>query len=455
MTAPEPSRGHAHTVVRDRILGIDDARFLALVGMMATHLWASNTDDFWTTPLISEVIAGKAAALFAVLAGVGIAFVTDAPIANGRLAAARLTVFGRGFALVVIGMTLGLVPGSIAVILVFYGVAFWFVIPWLRRPVRSLFALAVVWAITWPIISSFLRFAVQDPTDPFDFIEANWLELADPGRFVAGLLITGVYPVLTWVVYPIVGLAVGRLVLRAREHDGMRRLALRLLVAGAAVASSAFALSWLLTAPLGGLARLQEDYAGYGSPEEIEFTYYLEMHYAPPGDLRWLASPAPHTGTFFDLAITGGIAVAVIGGCLALRTVLPERAARLLRPVAGAGAAPLTIYTLHVIAAGLVAEFVVADWLVEAAGPVPWLQSSPWIWGVHVAGALVIGAVLSWLHRRGPLETLVNWTGRGFARIAGRAPVEPAAPADRAAPAEPAEPAPRATTPGVRPAGRA
>jgi hypothetical protein len=302
---------------------------------------------------------------------------------------------------------------------VYYGVAFWLVIPLLRRSAVSLLQMAIAWAIVWPLISEFLRLAVQDPDEPIGLLSASWLDLGDPVGFIVGLLITGVYPVLTWVVYPIVGLAVGRLVIVARERGTMRHLGLRLAAVGAGVAAGALALSWVLAVPMGGISGLQRDYELFASAEEIEAFFYAHGYGSmPAGDVRWLESPAPHTGTLFDLAITAGLAVAIIGVCLAVRTMLANRIARVLRPAAAAGAAPLTIYTLHVLASGVVENLLAADWREEALAPVPWFVSSPWLWCLHVVGALLIGMLLARLHRRGPLEVFVTWTGRLLARVA-------------------------------------
>src|SRR5690349_17850231 len=128
-----PARG-----IPGRIVGIDYARFLALAGMMATHLW--NVSEAGGPPALSGALQGKAAALFAVLAGVGIALSTRSALAEGRTAAARWSVFGRGLALVVIGLTLGLFPGAILVILVYYGLTFWAMVPLVRVPSRVLVA---------------------------------------------------------------------------------------------------------------------------------------------------------------------------------------------------------------------------------------------------------------------------------------------------------------------------
>ncbi|WP_159606189.1 heparan-alpha-glucosaminide N-acetyltransferase domain-containing protein [Agromyces humi] len=417
MTVAAPS---APARTTGRILGLDDARFLALAGMMATHVWAWSIDGSDPAPWLSEIVAGKAAALFAVLAGVGIAMTTRTSMETGRLAAARLNLFGRGLAIVLVGLTLGLLEGSVLVILVYLGVTFWLVIPLLGRTVSNLLGVAIAVAIVWPIASSILRLAVTD-VDGMWLGSASWADLADPAGLLIGLFVTGVYPVMTWLVYLLVGVAVGRVVIAAREQGALRGLGLRMAVIGASVAASAALVSWVLAGPMGGLAGLQEDYAGYAEAGEVEAFFYASAYGTViPGDVRWLESPAPHTGTLFDLAITTGIAVLVIGCCLVLRTAMPRAVSRVLAPVATAGAAPLTIYTLHVFAAGIVALAVGDRWLDDPTADVPWSISSPIMWVIHVLGALLVGAVLMLLRRRGPLESLVSLTGRLFARLADR-----------------------------------
>lgn len=432
-----PARG-----IPGRIVGIDYARFLALAGMMATHLW--NVTDAGGPPPLSGALQGKAAALFAVLAGVGIALSTRGALAGGRPAAARWSVFGRGLALVVIGLTLGLFPGGILVILVYYGLTFWAMIPFLRVPSRVLVAVAAVWALAWP-------FALQAMRDglvvPFEVGSASWFDLADPLQLVRGLLVTGVYPVGTWVVYATVGLVVGRAVLEASGRvradasgdapasdapavgraPSLRDLGLRLAALGALLAAAAAFASWLIAVPFGGLAALA---AERGEAEGVTAQqFYAEQYGGPPsGSLRWLASPAPHTGTVFDLAITCGTALLAIGLCLALGAVLPQAWRRVLSPVSGAGAAPLTVYTAHVIVAGFTdVALSTTPWF----DGVPWGVSSAGVWLLHVAGALMIGLVLTLLGRRGPLEALVSWVAKRFGRLGGGGRPADAQPAAR------------------------
>src|SRR5918995_6419701 len=80
-----------------RLAGIDAARGLALLGMMATHLLLTFERTAALTPTwVGLTFSGRAAALFAVLAGIGLALSTgkERPLAGDQLWAAR-----RGIAL--------------------------------------------------------------------------------------------------------------------------------------------------------------------------------------------------------------------------------------------------------------------------------------------------------------------------------------------------------------------
>ncbi|MGI6879435.1 heparan-alpha-glucosaminide N-acetyltransferase domain-containing protein [Microbacterium sp. gxy059] len=399
---------------RPRIAGLDFARFLALTGMMAAHVWATGPDG--SPGPLEPLVAGKASALFALLAGVGIVLTTRADLAASRVGAARWNVFGRGAALILLGLTLGLSPSGIVVILVYYGVMFWVAIPLLRWSSTALLVTAGALAVAWPFASSWLRAGLEQP---FELGSANWLSFAEPVSFARGLFLTGVYPVPTWIVYALVGMVVGRLVIAAADATALRRLGARLVGVGVVLAAAGWGASALLAGPFGGLAEIDRD-LGMGDPELVRTLFFGSgMGAAPAGSLWWLASPGPHTGTTVDLAITTGTALAVVGACLALATLLGGSARRLLEPIRRAGAAPLTVYAVHVIAAGVGALIAFATADLES-GSLPWYVSSGPLWALHVAGAVLIGAILLALDRRGPLETLVSWSGRILARRAQR-----------------------------------
>ena len=65
-----------------RLVGLDIARCLALLGMVATHVLDERTATGDLT-LAQGLAGGRASALFAVLAGVSLAMMTRAPL-HGR-----------------------------------------------------------------------------------------------------------------------------------------------------------------------------------------------------------------------------------------------------------------------------------------------------------------------------------------------------------------------------------
>ena len=75
-----------------RLAGIDAARGLALLGMMATHVLLTFERNAELTPTwVGLVFSGRASALFAVLAGIGLALSTgkQRPLQGPELSAAR------------------------------------------------------------------------------------------------------------------------------------------------------------------------------------------------------------------------------------------------------------------------------------------------------------------------------------------------------------------------------
>lgn len=399
---PQGRRSHA---LPSRIAGLDYARFVALIGMMAAHVWAFNVDG--SPGLLATIVAGKAAALFAVLAGVGIALTSHRNLVEGQIWAARRNVFGRGLVLVLLGLTLSLISPVAIVILPFYGVIFWCMIPLLRLPSRMLLIAAVSLAVIWPFVSTWLD-AAYPPASGQLIEDLTWAGLADPAMFARTLFLSGGYPVPTWVVYAIVGLVIGRLILATANSRDRARLSLLLGGVGVTMAL----LSWGASTVLGNVV--------VGSSDEA--------HRGLFGDLALLTTSQPHTGTTFDLALTTGIALAAIALFLSLGEAIGVRTRRIVEPIRVAGAAPLTIYTAHILATLI--GFIIFLASHETTGApendtVPWLISSSSLWAIHVVGALLIGTLLVLLKRRGPMETLMSWTGRLFARTPHAKPPRP------------------------------
>lgn len=401
-TVREPTAASAVSGGTGRIHGLDLARFLAIAGMMGTHLWLF--DELGETPSLVAALSGKASALFAVLAGVGTMLTGSRSADGGR--GARRNLAGRGLALVVIGLTLGQLYPPVLVILAYYGVMFLLAVPLLRLPPARLLGAAVLWALLWPVCSHLLRDGLGLDASPDS---PRWSSLGEPVPFALELLLTGAYPALSWMSYLMLGMAIGA----ALAGPERTRPARPLLFGGAGVAALA-ALLGVLCARLFGARLLAAD-LGFRGPEGRRIgveELAAGAHGVAPSDSPWyLLSTGPHTGTPFDLLITGGTAAAVIGLCLLFGPRSGPRARGALAPVLGAGAAPLTVYSLHVLAAA-------AAWSGDRLSA--WWVSSPQLWALHLAGALAIGLLLRLTGRRGPLEALVSACGRLLARSGGR-----------------------------------
>lgn len=353
---------------------MDVARCLALLGMIATHVVDPREPDGALTSL-QWLAGGRASALFAVLAGVSLALVAGrrTPLrdaARGRLSAA---IAVRALSVALIGLLLGQLETGIAVILTYYGVLFLLGLPFLGLRARSLLLLAVGWAIAAPVISHLVRPELPDRR----FASPRLDQLADPGRLLAELLLTGYYPAFGWLAYLLLGLGIGRL--------DLRRVAVqRLLAAGGLVVAvvSTFA-SGVATRAAGFTDAELLDHAGG------------KFGQTPTDRWDWLLLVAPHSTTPFDLLQTGGSAALVLGTCLLvvgwLARIAPaaERAAAI---VFGAGTMTLTLYSLHVV---MRTEQV-------------WPAEEPGTFVLHVLVVLWIGSVYVALRRRGPLETAVG-----------------------------------------------
>jgi hypothetical protein len=177
-----------------RILGVDAARALALVGMFATHILPLRAGGAETpTGLIAD---GRASALFAVLAGLGVAFSsggTRRPACGRAHLAAAAALLTRGALVGLLGLWLAGFDPPAAVILAYYGLLFVVATPLLRLPASALAVGAVLACVLAPMASLVLRFGL--PARPGK--QPGLGALADPGALLRTLALTGYYPVLS------------------------------------------------------------------------------------------------------------------------------------------------------------------------------------------------------------------------------------------------------------------
>jgi uncharacterized membrane protein YeiB len=425
------------TAGRERLVGVDVARGIAILGVFIAHMGvplvafalgpeavegvdpfavidysgagAAGTVAGW----VEAAVSGRSAALFAFLAGISLILVAGRhrPGTREERNRARVRVAARAIALIVLGYALATL-GSLAVILHFYGVYFLLAIPllWLRG--RHLVAIGAAVLLLGPlsvtgVYSSALPWgSVSGAEESYDAEwEATWddpewvaeqeasdakweaemaEEFADQPLFAldylespAELLVTGIYPAVVFMAYVIAGMLVARLDLRA---TGVR---LGLVAGGVGLAVAGYGSSFLLLGPLSFLLP--------GGGEDV-------LH-------QDLLSAYPHANTTLEVIGNTGVAMAVLGLCL----LAADHAGRLLYPLAAAGAMTLTLYTAHGV--GLWAlERVIAP---DAA----WAE----FLRLHTVDVFIlVGLVFAVLWRRhlgaGPLERPVSWISRTTAR---------------------------------------
>lgn len=368
---------------RPRLIGLDVARAIALIGMVAVHTISSSdaNGDLTTAWLLGS---GKASALFAVLGGVGLAIMT------GRTEPARGRRWARGIArqvlravvIFLIGVLLAEVVPWEDVAIILPQLALMFAIGSLFAPLgaRALIVLGLLWAVVAPFLSHALRMGITEP--PGHNVTLGSL-FAAPGSELVYLLLTSSFPVIVWMAYILVGMGAGRL------HLSYRRTAAALLGIGAVVTILSWAATWALVNVVGVRSYIASDVEGLMDLDSFtELQVFGGSGTVPTNSWWWLGINAPHTGTPLDLLWTTGIALMVIAACLGLAHVTSSRMTLLAVP----GTMTLTLYSLHLL-------------LVMVLGDLPEIGH------FLLQIVLLFGFALLW-HRffaRGPLEGALAW----------------------------------------------
>lgn len=372
-----------------RLVGIDAARGLALLGMVSVHILPAWDPETFEATAQWTLFSGRAAALFALLAGVGLAFVSGGTRVHSgrRMTADRTGLLVRAVLITLLGLLVNqLSPGDPPAynILVYYGMFFLLALPFLHLSARALFVWAAGTALLGPVLVHSLGpvlpvFSVYNP--------ALADVVTEPGTTLAQLLVTGSYPAVTYLVYLLAGMALGRLDLSAaRTQAG-------LLIGGAALAALSAVTSWLLLHPLGGIGRMLAASPFTGREDIQDVLVYGPDPVLPTSTWWWLAVTGPHTNTPLALLSGVGTGALVLGLCL----LVARRAESVLLPLVAAGSMTLTLYSAHLLALFLE---------VHREQPVLWFLVQ-----------ILVGAVFAVLWRRargqGPLERVVGRAAHG------------------------------------------
>ena len=303
-----------------RIEGYDLARALAIFGMVVVNFKIVMTLGSDTPPVpewlrvLTGLLEGRAAALFVVLAGIGMSLGARSALASGdaaRRAAVRGTLWKRAVFLFVGGLLFASVwPADI---LHFYG---WYIgigALFIFASNRTLLATAAFLVLAFVGLLAIFDYEAGWHMDTLTY-EGFWT----PEGQVRHLLFNGFHPVVPWLAFLLTGIWLGR---RDLGASAVRR---RILFGAAAIALAAEAVSAAL------IALLSRGASGEAAGEIAALAGTAAM---PPMPLYMLAA--------------GGTAVAVI----ALAVGFSQRFSHVPghRALVATGRLALTVYVAHVL----------------------------------------------------------------------------------------------------------
>lgn len=398
-----------------RIHGLDLARALAIIGMMAAHIGPEH-----------PVTDGYPSVLFAVLAGVSMGIISRG-VADGAgdLLRIRFRLILRGVILVGLGVTLAALQSGILVVLTAIGVSY----------------LLLTAVITWSTRRLGVLLGVLVVTGPLLVAAENVFTLTWGDELLPDLLV-GAYPLLAWLAYTLVGLLIHRVVVRPATAPATAP-------AAAPAAAGVVRPVWLTAIGLAllGATQVIMELTGFRvGPNDIlnEAGAYLQGE--------------PHTGGLLDVIGSAGAAMAVIGSCL-----LVCRAAAVVwvsYPLRAMGSMSLSMYVVHVVITTIANGTFVSLHNIYSGQPQPYLpkgdfgwtmytplSDSPgfpglgdpdapvftdpgmgdpdWLWmfTAQLIGLLIFASLWRWRFRRGPLEWGVHRVIEGAVCPAPDAPI--------------------------------
>jgi uncharacterized membrane protein YeiB len=368
---------------------VDLARALAVFGMFIVHV--GGTAEAGLPDWVQDLGNGHASALFATLAGFSMTLIAGRfePKTGlaGRQAKVRIAI--RAVVLLAVGSAMAMTNFGGAGILNFYGVYFLLALPLVRLRVRTLTIIAATSAVVMPQVAFGLVSLLNEST-------VNSINAHDPLAQLCGvgfldILLTGLYPAITWMTFVIAGMALGRLDLTSGAVQ--RRLA----VVSAALIAFGYGVSWLVLRLSGGAEKIMNELPPTQAPTTAAGSFASGDTWLLQRNAWTLLGAEPHSASTFDLVGSVGIAMSVLL-CVTVAMARLPWLRRLATPVIAVGTMSLTIYVGHVMAIlALPGE--------EATPP---RSASAALLACFIAGAILFAATWSRFFRRGPLEYLLH-----------------------------------------------
>ena len=300
--------------MKKRIIGIDVARALAVIGMIIVNfkvVFGQNGQN-WVNA-IASIFDGKAAATFVVLAGIGLALMTNSAIKNNdqiKLKLTRKRLMKRALFLFLVGISyIAIWPADI---LHFYGIYMAITLFLLTRTEKTILISSIALVLVFPLLMLFWNYDTGWNFDTLDY-QGFWTVKG----FLRNLFYNGFHPVIPWTAFMLFGFWYGKQDLR-----------------NAMFIKRTFWASTMAFILIQGLSVLSVSFLSEGNPEtEKELIEILGTNPMPPLPIYMFNGIA--------------IALAIISGCI----MLAKRFERsfVIDALHKTGQLALTFYVAHVI----------------------------------------------------------------------------------------------------------
>lgn len=193
--------------MKKRIIGIDVARALAVIGMIIVNFKVVfGTDGNYWLKTFAHIFDGKAAATFVVLAGVGLALMTNSAVKKQdwiKLKTARKKIIKRAGFLFVIGMSyMWIWPADI---LHYYGIYMLISLLFISQTNKHIIIAILSFVLCYPLL-----IAMFDYETGWDFATLTYTDFWQIDGFFRNLLFNGFHPVVPWTAFMLFGLWFGK-----------------------------------------------------------------------------------------------------------------------------------------------------------------------------------------------------------------------------------------------------
>ncbi|MBI9031880.1 DUF418 domain-containing protein [bacterium] len=193
--------------MKERIIGIDIARALAVIGMIIINFkMVFGSEGAGWVKGFAGLFEGKAAATFVVLAGMGMALMTKNSIKDNdqsKFNLVRKKIIKRALFLFIVGISyIGIWPADI---LHFYGIYMLITLFLLKSSNKTIFSMAFLLIFLYPFLMIFINYERG-----WNLITFDYLDFWTISGFIRNLFYNGFHPVIPWTSFMLMGYWLGK-----------------------------------------------------------------------------------------------------------------------------------------------------------------------------------------------------------------------------------------------------